>query len=101
MGHRNAAAQNRDTKRRSNKILDDKPCEQSVIVNITSLSRACYNHAFGVPYTNPDSFSMNICGPRPLPIRDQGYIEHRDRLLKFAADNSGAKQKVTLCTFFF
>ena len=30
----------------------------------------------------------------------QGYIEHRDRLLKLAADNSGAKQKVTLCTFF-
>ena len=30
----------------------------------------------------------------------QGYIEHRDSLLKFAADSSGAKQKVTLCTFF-
>ena len=30
----------------------------------------------------------------------QGYIEHRDRLFKLAADNSGAKQKVTLCTFF-
>ena len=25
-------------------------------------------------------------------------MEHRDRLLKLAADNSGAKQKVTLCT---
>ena len=30
----------------------------------------------------------------------QRYIEHRDHLLKLAADNSGAKQKVTLCTFF-
>ena len=30
----------------------------------------------------------------------QGYIEHRDCLLKLATDNSGVKQKVTLYTFF-
>ena len=33
-------------------------------------------------------------------IINQGYIEHRDCLLKLAADSSAAKQKVTLCTFF-
>ena len=30
----------------------------------------------------------------------QGYIKHRDRLLKLAVDNSGAKKKVRICIFF-